>query len=191
MTVFVLAGGRSSRMGTDKALLSVGDESLLQRTLHIVASIAPRTWIVGPKQRYEMFGASIEDIYAGCGPLGGIHAALRATSTDLNLILSVDMPRITAQFLSWLAEKAETSQELIVVPDIAGGLQPLCATYRRAVRPYAEQALRDGDYKIGHLFSRVPTRILKEQEITAAGFLPEIFDNVNTPEEYARCRPLR
>ncbi len=65
-----------------------------------------------------------------------------------------------------------------------GGPQPLCAIYRREVLPAVEQALQSGDYKIGRLFSQVPTRVHHEQEIVAAGFSAIIFQNVNTPEEY-------
>jgi len=185
---FVLAGGRSSRMGADKALLDFDNQKLLERALRSVSSVAGKSYIVGSKQRYGSFGEVVEDIYPGCGPLGGIHAALTATSTDLNLILSVDMPLMTADFLRWLLDQAAATEDSIVVPDIAGGLQPLCATYRRSVVNMAERALQAGDYKIGHLFSQLPTRILREPEILAAGFAAAIFQNVNTPQEYAQCR---
>ena len=188
VTAFVLAGGRSSRMGADKALLDFGDMSLLQCALQTAAAVTENVYIVGARERYASFGEVIEDIYPGCGPLSGIHAALTATCTDLNLILSVDMPVMTAEFLSWLVQQADQTKELIVVPNAAGGLQPLCATYRRSVAELAAQALLEGDYKIGHLFSRASTHVIAENEIVAAGFSPEIFQNVNTPEEYARCR---
>jgi len=175
-------------MGADKALLPYGEKNLLQRTLQTVSAIAETTYIVGPRERYAEFGNVIEDIYPGSGPLGGIHAALQGTGTDLNLILSVDMPLMTTAFLSWLTERARTAQEVIVVPDAAGGLQPLCAIYRPSVREAAERVLRNGDYKIGHLFSQVPTRIITEQEIVASGFSTNIFQNINTPEEYQTCR---
>ena len=189
ITAFVLAGGRSSRMGSDKALLSFGDQTLLQRSLKTASALAPTVCIVGSTDRYQPFGDVIEDIYPGCGPLGGIHAALAATRTELNLILSVDMPLMSAEFLGWLVQEAMTTQHVIIVPQAAGGYQPLCATYRRGAAAAAEQALKAGDYKVDHLFSRVPTRIITEQEIVAAGFSPEIFRNINTPEEYAQCRP--
>jgi len=184
LTAFILAGGRSSRMGSDKALLSFGGLTLLARALQIAAAVAERTVIVGPKARYAAFGEIIEDVYAGCGPLAGIHAALAATNTDLNLMLSVDMPLMTTSFLVWLLQKAKAAEELIVVPDALGGLQPLCAVYRREVCGIAEQALQKGDYKIGHLFSRVPTLSIPEQEIVAAGFSPDVFQNINTSGEY-------
>ncbi len=188
ITAFVLAGGRSSRMGRDKALLSLGEQNLLQRALHTAGEVSSRTCIVGSKQLYGTFGEIIEDIYPGCGPLGGIHAALTSTDTDLNLIISVDMPGMTEDFLRWLLAKSAAQSELIVVPEAAGSLQPLCATYRKAVAGIAEQALQRGEYKVGRLFSQVPTRIIRESEILAAGFSPGLFQNVNTPEEYANCR---
>lgn len=183
---FVLAGGRSSRMGSDKALLPFDHQTLLQHALRTASSALVRARIVGSGSRYGQFGEVIEDVFPGCGPLGGIHAALSVSNTDLNLMLSVDMPLMTPEFLRWLAEQAGTAQELIVVPNAAGGPQPLCAIYRRGILPAVEQALKNGDYKIGRLFSQVPTRLIPEQEIVAAGFSAIIFQNVNTPEDYDR-----
>lgn len=189
VTAFVLAGGRSSRMGSDKALLALGEETFLQRTLQVASAAAAQVRIVGPKERYARFGNVVEDIYSGCGPLAGIHAALTVTGTDLNLVVSVDMPRMSAGFLRWLIQQAVHGTELITVPEIAGGPQPLCAVYHKAARDAAERAIRNGDYKIGRLFAQVPTRVIGEDEMVAAGFSPELFANVNTPEEYESCRP--
>ncbi len=157
---------------------------MLQHALQIAASVSRRPRIVGAKEKYDSFGQVVEDIYPGCGPLGGIHAALSTTATDLNLVLSVDMPLMTAEFLGWLVWQTEASSESIVMPDALGGPQPLCAVYRRRVQPVAEEALRRGDYKVRRALAAVPTRKLAEQEIIAAGFSPEIFRNVNTVEEF-------
>lgn len=184
VTAFVLAGGHSSRMGSDKALLQLGGLTLLERALQTSRQISGKVYIVGPRQRYAQFGDVIEDVYADCGPLGGIHAALGATTTDLNLMLSVDMPLMTASLLQWLAWKALASRELVVVPHALGGLQPLCAIYRLQVRTAAEEALKRGDYKISHLFEVVPMREISLREIEAAGFSADLFRNVNTSEEY-------
>jgi molybdenum cofactor guanylyltransferase len=174
-------------MGTDKALLRVGDRTLLERALQTASAVASPPYIVGSRKRYADFGEVIEDIHPGRGPLGGIHAALTATTTDLNLMLSVDMPLMSAEFLRWLVDRARATQDCIVVPDADGGPQPLCAIYRRTVAAVAEEALRAGEYKIGRLFHRVPTFVITEAEITCAGFSPAIFRNINTPEEYAQC----
>lgn len=184
VTAFVLAGGKSSRMGSDKAQLAFGRETLLERALATAAAATDEVRIVGSRQRYGSFGNVIEDIYPNCGPLGGIQAALSSTATDVNLVLSVDMPMMTSAFLLWLVARARSVSELIVVPDAAGSPQPLCAVYRRAVLQTAEQALQRGDYKVGRLFSQVPTLLIPEREIVANGFSPDIFQNINAPEEY-------
>jgi len=184
VSAFVLAGGKSSRMGSDKALLSVGEQTLLTQALRTASAVATTVRISGSKERYGKSGEVVEDIYEDCGPLGGIHASLSATSTDLNLMLSVDMPRMTPQFLTWLLERASASPELIIVPDAAGGTQPLCAVYRRGALEAVSRALQAGEFKIGRLFEQVPTRVLTEQEIAGSGFSVTIFQNVNTPDEY-------
>jgi len=184
VTAFVLAGGRSSRMGADKALLSFRNQTLLARALETATAVAGRVVIVGPRERYAAYGDVVEDSYSDCGPLAGIHAALAASQTELNLMLSVDMPLMTAGFLQWLLEQSRHASELIVVPDALGGQQPLCAVYRQPVHPLAEEALKNGDCKVGHLFSRAPTRYISETEMRAAGFSPDIFRHVNTFAEY-------
>ncbi len=171
-------------MGTDKALLSLGKQTLLERALDAAAIVASTVFIVGPRERYSRYGNVVEDVFPDCGPLGGIHAALCITQTELNLMLSVDAPLMGPDFLAWLLEQARASSALIVVPEALGGLQPLGAVYRRPLRAVAEQALKRGDYKIGHLFPLVPTRYISEAEIRAAGFSPMVFRNLNTSEEY-------
>ena len=171
-------------MGTDKALLPFRERTLLARALEVAAAVAGKVVIVGPRERYAAYGDVVEDVYPGCGPLAGVHAALSATQTELNLVLSVDMPLMSHEFLRWLLEQARNTSDLIVVPDALGGQQPLCAVYSRPVGALAEQALVGGDYKVGHLFSRVPTRYISEAEMREAGFSPEIFRNVNTAAEY-------
>ena len=184
VSAFVLAGGRSSRMGTDKALLRFGTGNLLELAIDRVRAVSPKPAIVGAKDRYSRYADVIEDQFSGCGPLGGIHAALCATQTDLNLVLSVDMPFMTPAFLRWLVQVAESGKQLAFVPDAQGKLQPLCALYRRPARCVIEQALKMGDYKVGHIFPLLPTRFISEGELRAAGFSPDIFRNVNTPVEY-------
>ncbi len=171
-------------MGSDKALLTFRGQTLLERTLRVAAAAVGRAVIVGSRERYARFGDVIEDIYAGCGPLAGIHAALNASATDLNLVLSVDMPLLATAFLQWLVEQASAAKEWIVVPDALGGPQPLCGVYRKQVRNAAEEALQRGDYKIGKLFTLVPTRYITEQEMFENGFGAELFTNINTRGEY-------
>jgi len=171
-------------MGTDKALLPTGEVNLLQSALDKARQVSARTMVVGGRGRYAGYGAVIEDIIPGCGPLSGIHAALSATQTDLNLILSVDMPLMTADFLRWLLQTAAACDDLAIVPETGGRTQPLCSVFRRAALDEVERALRAGEYKVDRLFSILPTRFVPETEWRAAGVSPDIFRNVNTPAEY-------
>jgi len=171
-------------MGTDKALLPFGRENLLQLALSKAKEISPAPIIVGARDRYSSYGEVIEDQFPGCGPLAGIHAALCATQTDLNLVLSVDMPLMTVDFLIWLVRLASLGKELAFVPEAQDRRQPLCAVYRRPARCVMEHALNMGDFKVDHVFPLIPTRYLSEDELLAAKFAPDIFLNVNTPVEY-------
>jgi len=190
VSAFVLAGGRSSRMGADKALLTLGGESLLAIALRNAQAVCPQPAIVGAAARYAAFGRVVDDRITGCGPLGGIHAALYATTSELNVILSVDLPLMVPDFLRWLVGQADRGEELITVPRIHGRCEPLCAVYRRATLPVVEQALREGDFKVDRIFGRVSTRYAGEAEVRAAGFADGIFRNVNTPEDYVRVKGL-
>lgn len=181
--VFVLAGGKSSRMGTDKAFVEFGGQTLLARALNVAGAVRNSAAIVGDIARFREYGTVVADIFAGCGPLGGIHAALVFSRADLNLMLAVDMPFVSRELLEFLFAEAEKSDALVTVPRAGKGSQPLCAIYRREFAAAAEEALRAGNYKIDALFSGVPIRVVEESELVAAGFSAQSFFNVNTPQD--------
>jgi molybdopterin-guanine dinucleotide biosynthesis protein A len=191
VTAFVLAGGKSSRMGSDKAFLELGGETLLSRALQAAGSVAGEVRIVGAPQKFAAFGEVIEDVYRGQGPLGGIHAALSNSQTELNLVLAVDLPFVGREFLEFLLLRARESDAMITVPRAGGGLQPLCAAYRRGFAEVAERSLRAGNNKIDSLFATLETCVIEEDELARAGFSVEMFRNLNTPEELEKARSLR
>ena len=191
VTAFVLAGGKSSRMGSDKAFLRLGDETLLSHALKAVGAVAEEVRIVGDAKKFAAFGRVVEDVYRDRGPLGGIHAALSSSPTELNLILAVDLPFVGEEFLAYLLSRARESGAIVTLPRAGGGLQPLCAVYRRGFAAVAEQSLRDEKNKIDSLFAKVETCVIEEDELARAGFLAEIFRNLNTPEELEKARRSR
>ncbi len=194
VTAYILAGGKSTRMGTDKALLEFDGETLLNRALLKARSVADRTCIVGAREKFEMYGPVIEDLYLECGPLGGIHAALQATATDLNLVLAVDMPFLPETALKYLVEQARGCDSVVTVPRIAGFYQTLCAVYRLEFAGLAEEALRAGRYKIDPLYAHTSLRVLEEEELAEVDIVAAMFENVNTPqdlERVARAQPAR
>ncbi len=171
-------------MGTDKALVSLNGQSLLERMLNVGQSVTRNVRIIGDAQKFSQFALTVEDVFRDCGPLGGIHAGLRASSTELNLILAVDLPFVSPALLQYLITRAQDAVGAsAIVPHVAGGWQPLCAVYRRQFADAAETALRSGRYKIDELFDVVKTQRVEEAELAGAGFSPEIFRNLNTREE--------
>jgi molybdopterin-guanine dinucleotide biosynthesis protein A len=184
LTGFVLAGGKSTRMGRDKAFLAWADGTLLSHSLKLLAAVTPNVRIVGDPKKFARFGVVIEDIYRDRGPLAGIHAALSSTTTDLNLMLAVDLPLIEPRFLQFMIGVGEDTDAIVTVPRADGVSQPLCAVYRREFAQAAELSLQAGKNKIDPLFTTVKTRIVEQDEVTRAGFSVAIFRNLNTPEEW-------
>lgn len=175
----MLAGGRSTRMGRDKALLPAGSVTLVEQIAACVREAAGNVTLIGSPERYEFLGLPVErDVVEGMGPMGGLCTALRVTSGDWNLLVACDMPRLTAGFLRTLLDAAETAGKDCLVPMTAvGQLEPLCAVYHRRTLAAVEQAIH--------------RKILKMQDFVRtldfeAWPVPEAspLHNVNTPEQW-------
>jgi molybdenum cofactor guanylyltransferase len=184
LTAFVLAGGKSTRMGMDKAFVEFNGVILLARALEVMRLITPDVRIVGAREKFAPFAPVVEDVFHDRGPLGGIHAALQTSGAELNLMLAVDMPFVSVAFLQYLVNEARSAAEAAaIVPRSDSRLQPLCAVYRRKFADAAERAMLAGRNKIGLLFDAVETRVIGEEEIDRAGFSDSIFRNLNTPDQ--------
>jgi molybdenum cofactor guanylyltransferase len=184
VTAFILAGGKSTRMGTNKAFVTLDGRTLLSRVLGLARSVTPDVRIVGDPEKFAPFAPVVGDEFRNCGPLGGIHAALRASQTDLNLFLAVDLPFVTPAMLQYLITRARTSAAATVTAARAnGGWQPLCAVYRPQFADAAEKALRAGRYKIDALFNSHRTQMVSEDELESAGFSAKMFRNLNSQQE--------
>jgi molybdenum cofactor guanylyltransferase len=184
---FVLAGGKSSRMGEDKAFLKFDGQTLLDRALSALAEVCDNAKIVGNPLKFatytSKYGSVVPDIFSGCGPLAGIHAALVQSSAELNLMLAVDMPFVSKELLAFLLKASATTAAIVTVPLINAGFQPLCAVYRCGFTAIAEEALRAGKYKIDAAFSSVSIRVIEADELAAAGFYEQSFFNLNTSQD--------
>jgi molybdopterin-guanine dinucleotide biosynthesis protein A len=188
LTGYVLAGGKSTRMGRDKAIVSLNGRTLLETALDAARSVALEVFILGSSELYGRYGTVIADIFPGCGPLGGIHAALKHSKTERNLILAVDTPFLSNRLLAYLEERARESGAMVTAPEINGYPQPLCAIYSRDFLPIAEQALQEGNYKIVPLFPKQRTSLICQSELQRFAFTAEMFENLNTPEDLERAR---
>ena len=197
---FVLAGGRSTRMGRDKALLQVGGRPLVEVALDKLRNIgvaAPR--IAGARTDLSSHAPVVPDLHPGCGPLSGIESALAASSQPLNLFLPVDMPLLPARFLHWMLLRAEITGALVTVPRINGRPQPLCAVYHRDLLRPITASLLAGNYKVMSVVSAAAgqsqsqtvdlfdTERLASTDPELPGFSPlplyRWFHNCNRPED--------
>jgi len=174
---FVLAGGASSRMGRDKALLPWRGASLLVHVARQVEMAAGSVAIIGPRRLYSDLGLPVfEDLHPGCGPLSGIEAALTATAAQWNLVAACDMPGLTEVFLRSLLEHAEASSADAVVADGGRGLEPLCACYRRTCLPAIRQAIQTKVFKLADALAGLR---LERWPVEPAQLV-----NLNTPQDW-------
>jgi molybdopterin-guanine dinucleotide biosynthesis protein A len=186
-TAIVLAGGRSSRMGTPKALLLFDDEPLI---VHIVATLQrmfAEVVVVGaPGQDLpSMPVTTIRDEVPYQGPVGGIFYGLTAAGRETAFVTSCDSAFLSVDLISHLV--SQISEHDVVVPHWQGRFQPLQAVYRRSVLPLLAAQLERGELRPVHLFDKVRTRRIDEEEIRR--FDPEgwSFFNMNAPEDYAEA----
>jgi molybdopterin-guanine dinucleotide biosynthesis protein A len=176
---FVLAGGRSSRMGRDKALLPFEDQTLVEHVAAEVRSAAGCVTLIGPARRYESLGLPLAaDLLDGCGPMGGVLTALTLTSAAWNLIVACDMPGVTGAFLSGLLEAAQASSADCLVPHTTSGLHPLCAVYHVRALPAIHRAIEYKSFAMHHLLDSLQTVSWPVADAS-------LLRNVNTPVEWA------
>jgi molybdopterin-guanine dinucleotide biosynthesis protein A len=177
---YVLVGGRSSRMGFDKALLPWGSATLVERIAREALAAAGSVTLVGAPERYEYLGyPTLADIEADRGPLAGIVAALTASPAEWNLIVACDMPNVSAELLETLFATAETDGAAVdcVAPVHDAGTEPLCAVYHRRALPALRAALDGNRLKMQTVVRNLITLFWRVDD-------PRRFKNVNTPEEW-------
>jgi molybdenum cofactor guanylyltransferase len=177
---YVLVGGRSSRMGRDKALLPFRGGALCQTVARAVAQAAGNATFVGDPGRYQSLGyPAVPDLYPGQGPLGGILTALRHSTADWNLIVACDMPQLDPEMLCRLLRAAiESDADALLPLGAEGRPEPLCAFYRNCCLKPFEDAFAAGVRKITVALETVRTVRVPVAEVA-------LFQNVNTPEEWA------
>lgn len=147
---FVLAGGQSSRMGRDKALLCRGSRPLIEEVAAILSALTGNVALVGAPERYGALGFDcLPDLRPGSGPLAGIETALASGRGEYNVILACDMPGISTAWLGRLLVKSkETGALCVVARDATGNIHPLCAVYRTGCLPVVRSMLDTGRLKL-------------------------------------------
>jgi molybdopterin-guanine dinucleotide biosynthesis protein A len=185
----ILAGGRATRFGgQEKSALRVGGRSILARQLDELSRLTDDVLIVGGTLRPVTGVRHVIDRIEGCGPLGGLDAALAAARSEVVAVVACDMPFVTARFVQHLLSCRETADA--VVPYTSRGYHPLCAIYTRACQPAIARRLEARQLALRDLLRELRLRVVRDDEL--AGFDCErLLANVNTPDDLEALPPDR
>ena len=186
---FILAGGASSRLGRNKALVELGGQPMLRRMAGLLDPLVARVVVIGPPEEYAGLGLRvIPDDEPGLGPLGGIATAMRVSEQSCNLIVGCDLPFLTSEWLEHLIGRALGSQVDILLPVSEAGAEPLCAMYHRRCREAFRAALDRGVRKVTGAFAGLAVEEIIADEWKAFDSKGTLFKNMNTPADYEEAR---
>ena len=188
MSAAVLTGGRSSRMGNDKSRLFFDSRRFLEKLVEECRGAGQVLVSVDNKEKYQWLKSDIsfemaEDQIKGFGPVEGIYQALMHSRFEACLVIAVDMPCLTGEFLEYLAKQYQGEDCLVLTR--RGRWEPMCAVYNRRILPVIEKMRRENRRKIGMIYEEAEVRALP---LEASGFAEEYVDNINTPADYGKLR---
>jgi len=179
-SVAILAGGDARRFGgRDKSALVVEGRTILDRQIDELSAVTNDLRVI----RRE------DDLVPGCGPLGGLHAALSAALGDAVFVIACDMPYVTAPFAAHLLSLAGDAD--IVVPRTERGYHPLCAVYGRACLPVVARRIAERRLKMLELLDEMRIHEVTADDLRRFGNCDRLLANVNTPAEYANLEALQ
>ena len=184
--LILLAGGKSSRMGTNKALLPIGGKATIEKIIDTLSpSFAQVVLVTNDQDTYRWLGVPMtSDVFPGQGPLAGIHAGLLTIPCDVSLVVACDMPFVTANLGSYLVGISDGFDA--VVPRLDGQLHPLFAVYRNTCIRTLEECITSGNLRMVHFLEKKHVRYVQETELKKVISSDEVFTNMNNPEEYQR-----
>jgi molybdopterin-guanine dinucleotide biosynthesis protein A len=197
LTGFILAGGKSKRMGTNKSLLKIGELTIIERVVNLMKELFKEVILItNQSEEFSFLKLPMqEDIHKNTGPLAGIHSALVRTTTDKNFIISCDMPLMTSGVIKYLIEYP--TNKLITIAKANNFVQQLCGVYSQSLVPYIENIIEKNDgggdernpdqikrgCSVLELVKNVPAEII-DIEKEYRDYRPGTFYNMNRPEEY-------
>ncbi len=181
--VLILAGGKSLRLGREKAGVLLGGETLLARAIRLTRPLG-EVWVVGDGRPLPLPPGvrMVADILPGKGPLGALYTGLLLSPSPYALALACDMPFLAPQLLGYILNLAPGYDA--VVPRVGELLEPLHAVYSRGCLPIIRDLLQEGKLSLQELFPRVKVRYVKVREM--GDTLP--FFNINTPQDLEKAQ---
>ncbi len=186
----ILSGGKSSRMGTNKALLKINQKPNIERIKYELEQVVDEIILVtNEPEEYRFLNIkTVADDFPGRGPLAGIHAGLKATPYQANLVVACDMPFISAKLGRILLEQSKDFDA--VIPIINGRQQMLFSVYQKGILPEIEKCIKGDNVAIKHVLDSFNVRYIEESELNeySSGNLELIFFNMNYPDEYQHAK---
>jgi FdhD protein len=188
VTAVILAGGNSTRMKSNKALLPYRGERFIERIYRQLADIFPEVILVtNTPEMYRFLPCrKVSDHFPGMGSLAGIHAGLSQSTTPHIFVVACDMPDLNDALIRQLVVKADGND--VVIPESEGGMEPLHAVYGKGCLPAMERTLSSGKRRIVECFDQLKVTVVSQEEISRIDPAFLSFRNINTPEEYFRIR---
>jgi molybdopterin-guanine dinucleotide biosynthesis protein A len=188
---FVLAGGKSSRMGQDKALMPFEGKPLVLRAAEILRPFVRQVTVLAPADRYEDLGLPVvADKWPEQGPLAAVCTGLLSSQAEWSIFLACDIPLVSRQFLQLLVERVQATRSDAVVPRTEDGWQPLSAAYHSRCRTAFARAIEEGRRSMVSLFDEIQVDVITHDGMASAGLSEEELANMNTPEDWARIAEL-
>ena len=183
MTGVILSGGKSLRMGQDKAFIEIAGLPMIERILRILKTVFEETLIVANQaDSYRQLGTSIySDAIPRLGALGGLYTGLLFSSFETSFCVACDMPFLNPSLISFLSDRIGGHDA--VVPRTADGLQPLHAVYSKSCLGAIRQVIKEGKNKIIDFYPRVDVKVIPERDFSFLAGWKESFVNINTPED--------
>lgn len=183
ITGIVLAGGKSSRMGTDKGFLILNNKSFVQYSIDALKPLVSEIIIVSDNSDYDVFGYKrITDAIKNAGPVSGIYSGLQTSKTDYNLVLSCDIPLITSEVLKKLIDAIDDTSEIIQA-DSNGKSMPLVAIYKKSVAKIFYEFLKEDERRL-----RIAIKSCKFKNIVLDKAFENTTMNINTKEEFKQIQ---
>jgi molybdopterin-guanine dinucleotide biosynthesis protein A len=191
---YVMAGGASSRFGSDKACAVLNGQAMRTRISALLKDVTGDVTVVAPDGRYDSLGLRIlSEPWPGQGPLGGIVAALSDARAKHQkdawcLIVGCDMPFLSREWLAHLCETATHSPADVIVPQSPNGLEPLCACWNTRGMTALQAAFESGVRRVTEAMMRLRVEVLDEKDWKRFDSAGRLFWNMNTPADYEEAK---
>ena len=180
----IMAGGKSTRMGQDKAWIELDGEPLVARVAGVLAQVADEVIVVANDPRYESLGLRVvRDRWPAGGALGGIATGVGAATHDTVLVAACDMPFTSVEM--WRLLLGHAGEADVVIPRVGGEYETLHALYAKACVPQMARSIAENRLRVISFFDAVTVRVIEEPELRMVDPTLRAFTNVNTPEELA------